>query len=351
MLERATYVVFGLIVLVLLALWWSMRQWEGVYGPTYAARFDDGRVMIASGAELFDLEESGRLLRRFKLKVVGLGPIVNDLQPLPDGGALVGDANAGAIMRCDFHAYRCFPVYDRTGRAGPLALAFKTAVDAARDRIYVSDSQNHRLLILGLDGRVIANTEDTKLDLSYPNELILLDGGRLLVADTGHGRIVEIDVRGEGFGGVLAEIALAGKRGFFTLSPIALRRAADGRLWVVLANNEYQSGEVVVLRADGRSRVAVDLGDDPDPLSLVILGDRVLVLDPTGVSVRSIAPDGVPGPDFGDAAFRSALAATATKRMVYGSVRRHARWVLVGLLIAAIALYLRHRRLKAAAGA
>jgi len=348
MLRIATYGIGLLIGLVLVAFWWSLRQWEGVLGPTYGARYEDGRVMIASGAALLELDRSGRLQRRIELAALGLGPIVNDLQPLSDGSVLLGDANRGAIVRCDSRRAECITLYDQSGAAGPLARSFKIAPDEARDRIYVSDSQHHRVLILDMDGRVVANSEDTKINLAFPNELILLRSDRLLVANTGNGELVSIDLNEGGFGAEIARLPFNMIRKGTEFSPIAIRRAPDGRLWTVVANNLLETGVVVFATADGNTRT-VDLGAATNPLSLTALEDRMLVLDPTNVLVRTVSLDGAVEPAFGDDAFNSALADTAWKRRAYGYVRDSARWVLGTLLIALLVLYALARRRKTAA--
>lgn len=353
MTDRLLYAVFALIVVVLGAFGWSMYRWEHVYGPSYAAVFNDGRVMIASGASLHDLDRGGTLLRRFKLSTVGLGPIVTDLQAMGDGTVLVGDSKARAIMKCDFHAYRCSPLYGPAGTAGRLAPAFKMAIDEARGRIYVADTQHHRLLMLGLDGRVLAGSDTGGPKLSFPNELVLLDANRLAVADTGNGRIAVVDVSGAGFGAtLLAEIPASDVVDGIPLEPIALRVARDGRLWIVLANNALETGAIAIHDGKGKREAILTMEDwAPDPLSLAMLDDRVLVMDPTGVAIDVIDVSGDGERDvgtFGDEAFEAALDATAEQRWLYGLIRDYASVVLVLLLLAATVLYVVGRRRTAA---
>jgi sugar lactone lactonase YvrE len=351
-LERALYLIFVLIVAVLGALGWSLYRWEHVYGPTYAAAFDDGRVMVASGAAFYDLDASGKLLRQFKLRAVGLGPIVTDFQALKDGTALVGDSKAGAIMKCDFHAYRCAPLYGPKGDAGRLAPAFKLAVDEARGRIYVSDTQHHRLLVLALDGRLLGSSEGTGLKLSFPNELILLDPKRLAVADTGNGRIAVVDVSGEGFRpALLAEIHAHTVVDGVAMDPIAVRVDKEGRLWMVLANNELETGVIAIHGKDGERAALLTMEvEAPDPLSLVMLDDRVLVLDPSGVAIDVIGAGDRDVGSFGDAAFEAALDATAWQRWIYGMIRSYSSTALLSLLIVGIVIHLVDRRRKMGGG-
>jgi sugar lactone lactonase YvrE len=345
MTERIVYALFGLIAIVLAAFGWSMWKWETVYGPTYAAVFDDERVMIASGATLYDLDARGNLLRKFKLATVKLGPIVTDFQPLRDGTALVGDANAGAIMRCDFYAYRCVPLYAAQGPAGRLAPAFKMAVDEARRRVYVADTQNHRILVLGLDGTLLGSTEQGGPELQFPNELVLLPGNRLAVADTENGRIAILDVSGDAIAPALAgEIAAHSTVEGVPMDPIALRVAPDGRLWVILSNNGLELGAVAVFDLQGKREKLLPTAEIVDPLSLAMLGDKVLVLDPSSVAVDVVGLDGRGLKPFGSAQFQAELDRTAMVRAVYGAIRAYAGIVLILLLVLAIALHLLTRR-------
>ena len=339
-----TLVVVVLMLAVLAAFGASYVLWERTHGPSYGTRFADGRVLIVTGGALHELD-GGRQTRRIPLKALGIGPLVTELQALASGDVLIGDPDAHVLKRCDLTAYQCTVVYGPAGSAGALRLAFKVAVDEAHRLLYLTDTENHRLLLLDFAGAVVAQKAPSR-ELRYPTELVLTRPGRLLVADSGNRRLVEFDVSGRGFGAETRAVDLALERGRFPLTPIALRAAPDRRTWVVMSDTLRREGELAVLAPDGKVERGIDLDRRADPLSLVVLEDRVLALDPTGVRVWSIGPDFRVAAEYGDRAFNDQLAKTRQNRRLLGAVRTYAPAALLALLLAAIALAVRERRAR-----
>jgi len=333
-----------LILAVLAAFGASYVLWERTHGPSYGTRLADGRVLIVTGGALHELE-GGRQTRRIPLKALGIGPLVTELQALASGEVLIGDPDAHALKRCDLTAYRCTVVYGPGGPAGPLQLAFKVAVDEEHRVLYLTDTENHRLLLLDFAGAVVGEKAPSR-ELRFPTELVLARPGRLLVADSGNGRLAEFDVSGRSFGAETSAVELALARDRFPLTPIALRSAPDGRTWVVMSDTLRREGELVVLAPDGKVERRIDLDRRADPLSLVALEDRVLALDPTGVRVWSVGPDFRVAAEYGDRVFNDQLAKTRRNRQFLGLVRAYAPAALLVLLLAAIVLAVRERRAR-----
>lgn len=106
---------------------------------------------------------------------------------------------------------------DRT-LPGPLAWPGKIAVDAKRRRLYVADTGHHRVLELDLDGRYLRHWggflpgfedgEGEVVRFFEPNGLAVHDG-RLLVADTRNHALRAIDLAS----GVVSTLAGVGTRG------------------------------------------------------------------------------------------------------------------------------------------
>jgi hypothetical protein len=166
------------------------------------------------------------------------------------------------------------------------------------------------------------------------------------VADTGNRRLVEIDVSGRSFGAETRAVELALERGRFPLTPIALRGTPDRRTWVVMSDTVRREGELLVLAPDGKVERRIDLGERADPLSLVVLEDRVLALDPTGVRVWSVGLDFRVTAEYGDRVFNEQLAKTRQNRRLLGLVRTYAPAALLVLLLAAIVLAVLERRAR-----
>jgi hypothetical protein len=337
-------VVFVLLLAVLAAFGASYVLWERTHGPSYGTRFADGRVLIVTGGVLHELD-AGRQTRRIPLTALGIGMLVTEVQALASGEVLIGDPDAHVLKRCDLTTYQCAVVYGPAGSAGALRLAFKVAIDEEHRLLYLTDTENHRLLLLDFSGALVGQKASSR-ELLFPTELVLTRPGRLLVADTGNRRLVELDVSGRGFGAETRVVELALERGRFPLTPIALRGAPDRRTWVVMSDTLRREGELVVLAPDGKVERQIDLGGRADPLSLVVLEDRVLALDPTGVRVWSVGPDFRVTAEYGDRAFNDQLAKTRRNRRFLGLVRTYAPAALLVLLLAAIVVAVRERRTR-----
>jgi uncharacterized membrane protein YjgN (DUF898 family) len=327
------------IVLFVVLLLISIRQQEQFYGPVRGTVFSTGEVMIASHAFLHEFED-GKRGRKISLKYMGVGPVLTELVGLDDGDVLLGDVDNAALKRCSLSTFSCRVLYDGTaGTAGPFSKSFKFVVDRKRKRIFATDAGNHRLLALDLDGGLVASTAISGPDFTFPNDIIIAADGTLALVDTDHSRVAFVDPDAVPFGKVVASFNTRtqfSRFGFTT--PIGLAQAADGSFWVVVADNAFQKGDAIQFGAaephDALKRA--DLGDGADPLSLVALPDRVLVMDPSNLRVRSIMPDGSVGADFGGEEFQADLAHTAQRKRLFAGIKLAAQIGLVAMLLLAV---------------
>jgi hypothetical protein len=223
---------------------------------------------------------------------------------LPNGDLLVGDTATRRLMRCRL-ADRTCSLFFGDGIRG----AFKAEVEPGAGRVVVTDSSNHRLLLLDPQGRQIAATAINGPRFNFPNGLAFGADGLIAVADTDHRRLTLMRLEADMMRPEPGDISLAAALGPVNLFfPIDVRPDARGRWWVIVASNNLQRGTVVVIQADGRLLQHVTLGTDPDPLALVALPDAMLVLEPGVPAVTRVALDGVKQP-FGDEAFAQELVA------------------------------------------
>src|SRR6185437_9596926 len=186
------------------------------------------------------------------------------------------DSEGVALMHCTLAARQCAPLRGSGGKYFKADRTFKLAVDEQAGRIYVADTAGQRLLILDMQGGILA--EDTN-DLAFPNQLILTHRGTLLVTDTNDYRLLEFSITPDSFGPAPQEISVAGWPGFKSRSfPAGVGENADGSRWVVLSDNGIAHGALYRLAPGAAEPIPVALPAG-DVLDVAARADDVLVPD------------------------------------------------------------------------
>jgi len=353
-------------------------------GPGLVAVGAAGETVLAARDTLFVVRD-GQPIERIELATLGLrGPVMAIGW---DGQSwFVVDDATGSLHRCDLAARSCVdalpPNPDRWLR--------RTAkVAFAPDRIYLSDTERHRLLAFDAAGKPVGTSRTAPVALCYPNGLIAWDEG-LLVADSINHRIAWVDPN-DGFaseaylnvsgsaevtspqcldlgrdGGDAAlnsmlDNALA--QGARTIAgarqgrifPTAVLPVGEGdrtSFWVISAAIGMKDGDVLVFRPETDDPIRVPLPDDSDPTGIALRGDLVLIADPTRMKVhavdttRSVAsfddwrPEGLPQmlEEQRDARARHHLLALGSKGLIG-----------LGVLIALLVVFLEQKRKAAEA--
>lgn len=165
------------------------------------------------------------------------------------------------------------PLWPESGRDWPRELRFpgKVCADAARGRLWVADTGHHRVLELELDGRFVRQFGGARAGFAdgaagqarFANpQGLALDGQRLLVADTGNHAIRAADLAS----GSVATLAGTGRQGYERRSALAAAQAAldspfdvhvvAGRILVAMAGSHQ------IWELDERAREVRPLAGD-----------------------------------------------------------------------------------------
>jgi len=289
-------------------------------GPSVIATNEAGDVLLGARHLLF-LVPSGKPIERIELETLGLvAPVVG----LGSAGKdwFVAADDSGTVHRCDLAARSCRPALAPSAERW-LRRTAKLAF--APDRIFVTDTERHRLLAFDAAGKPLGASRTAPIALCFPNGVRAYDGG-LLVADTNNHRIAWVDpatdFASETFLHVAgspevtkaqcsdASLAL-GERGDAALNTLvdaaggapsfAISGARPGRTWptavlpvmtragpnywVIVADNGMRDGDVLVFSDESDLPKKVRLPADADPIELAQLGDKLLITDPTRMRV------------------------------------------------------------------
>lgn len=286
----------------------------------------EGRVFVLLGETLYIESSDGQSEEILPLSDFGVHGFTGDFAILSDNSILLpqgqlppvtlkenlwmtarfaADDNTPSepLQRCSLETRACQPL-DAAGawRAGR---SFKLAVDEAAGHIYVADTARHRLVMLDMDGRILATHEE---GFWFPNQMVLSEGKSLTLADTNHHRLVEIELTADGFGRELHEEFVRDWGGpLANKYPAGLVVDKHSTRWVVVATEGMNEGIVFRVPRAGRAQ-QLDMPAGADPLFLASLNNRVLIPDTATYRVHQFDLEGVRLADFGSPSLKSALA-------------------------------------------
>lgn len=313
----------------------------------------DGRVYTVLSDTLYIEDADGGSVASLPLSRLGISGFWGDFAVLADGDLILpasrqpadsvqkevriamrmpasGDASPDAVplTRCSLQTYQCTPLTG-TPRDGYFRAdrTFKLAMDEDAGRLYVADTAAQRLLILDLQGRILAKQGS---GLAFPNQIELAAPGSLKVADTNDNRVLTYAVAGD----VFADPPVSNPVEPWSHSlnhqyPVGLVQDGKGRQWVVLTDARIRDGALYRLDdAGGAKRVPLPGGSDV--LFLAATAREVLAADGAHYAIHAFDRDGDALPDLGSGPLAAALAEYAGRRRLYDAVFDYS---LVALLV------------------
>ncbi len=314
---------------------WASRAGNETLGPENVIAAG-GRVYVQMNRRLYWLDDSGSLQREVDLAALGFGKVFAGFQLLRDGQVLIGDVRAKAIRRCDLESLHC----ERIGptEADAVRHQFKFFLDETSGRLYITDGARHRLLVQDPQDGTLTEAL-ARGTLRYPNDVWLApDGDRLYVADTNHHRLAGFAVDG----GTVGEQAFAidahhpdARSGHSW--PLAFAGDEDG-WWVLDADGMLRYADLVRYDAEGRPAGRVALPAGADPQTLAWANGRLLVTDRERVAVYTVDPVTGTVADFGDRTFAGVLTRVRDRRRTFNLVSTASLWLLGGIVLGGFGL-------------
>lgn len=343
----ALLAIIGVMVGVLCVTHFSAAAARAV-GPTLVARNTIGETLLANGSTLFLVDATEERTTTFPAEDIGLrGPVLSVTSDGKDW--YLGDDETGMLYRCDLRERRCVEAL----RAEPGARIFRRAHHVAftHDRIFITDSEAHRVLGFTREGVATVSTRTAPLPLCFPNDIVAVDDD-LYVADTNNFRIASLAAGARTQGTTVlrthvgaplerancnSRSAAAFKRGSPVLNtaidsantekrtarpparpdrvwPASVLRASTGEWWVIQMANRMRMGDVIRYGADGRPRGRIDLPADADPIELVEGRDGILITDAGLTRVHRATLQGQVAGAWGPTDFRERLRAIGAER-------------------------------------
>lgn len=303
--QNAAALAILLLVLGSLGLrLWASGESSALLGPSYIGA-NAGHVVLEYDRQLFQLALDGSVQSSVPLAELGIDATPVGLQLLSDGHVVIGDLDARAIHRCQLPEPRC----ERIAPSDRFAIKkqFKFHLDEQRNRLYLTDTNRHRLLMQDLANNTLAELSAPG-DLRYPNDIVVDGDGRPVIADTNHHRVAAY-VPDNGVRHLLTGTPPLARNG--RTWPTAIATADAGDFVVLISDGKLADADAIVYSADGNALRRLDLPADADPVAVAIQGRTALLTDPSRIAVYAANIDDGTVRRFGDERFQALLAQRA----------------------------------------
>ena len=348
----ATVVLVLAVVAIAVKIWGDGKALD-VGGPAQLLRAPSGQVYIQVGNRLLQHDPQGGFVRSINLTDLGVTRVIGGIVFFPNGDLLlrrgsdprglldnlraygrmknrrsIFDAKPGdGLARCDLQQLQCAPF-------GTAPIDFRSTfhayVDPQGDTVWFSDTPRHTLRRFSAGGEQLA-VIDT--GVRFPNQL-LVDDGRLLVADTNHNRIAAFDIGGpelpqtaESIDVIPGEASMRGERW-----PTHFARVGD-HWWINNMRSNMRNGGIYVFDSGWRFIERLALPEGADPIAILPFGTGALISDWDNLRVYRLDAAGRRLDDLESAGLEAVLRDTHEQRRFYGVVS----WLGIGLFVLVLA--------------
>jgi hypothetical protein len=278
-------------------------------GPTLIKVDRHGTVWVLVDNDLYQLASDGALLNTLRAKQLNITHEVSDFAILESGEVWIGEGSGRVIDVLGPHGSRLreFILPERARRSFDNNV--KLATVPGGDEVVVSDSDQHRILVLdslGKERKRFGTRGAGPGQFAYPNGISLVPQGGVLIADSRNHRIVHARLDGTVIDSFDSVPAASTTRARF---PTYVAADPDGGFAVVNKEDglRFTRGEVVIFDAKSHQPKVAELPVDADPEGIAFFQDGWLVADVAGWRVLRLSRDGALLGELGGDDFRSAL--------------------------------------------
>jgi len=337
-LSMTFFVVLCALTLVCIWFWLSQKPYD-YDGARAMATDNNGVTHIHVGNKLYRFDAAGRVLPEINLTELGVIDFVGNLTFNDKNELLLRQARdttsffqnlsillrvsnkrnlesheAESLLRCNLALMECEYFGDSVHEFNR---GFFSAYDAEDGSILISDASSHQLLKFNYAGHKIAELTD---DLNYPNDL-MIESGYLFLVDTYNKAIKKISIINSDFGSVLNSYSVAnpnaqGKNFFW---PYTVEKSDQG-WWAIILDDNMDKGGVFLFDNNWNYVKALKLGKDATPISMLKLGNQMLLSD---IEAQNVARYTTAGEFLGlvnHPELNRHLMSLAEKRQIYRSI-------------------------------
>ncbi|MCU7828048.1 MAG: hypothetical protein KZQ85_03170 [Candidatus Thiodiazotropha sp. (ex Myrtea sp. 'scaly one' KF741663)] len=299
----AVIAILGILGVLWIALHASNREVES-YGPTAVTATADGELYFDAIDQMHQASAGGALLHSASFSELGIvGPIAQ--LSMVESDLLLLDAGQNEILRCETDLWRCLPLFATLDQPLPEILAYALAPE--QDQLYLATGNNHRIIAYDLDGRE-RYTLKVPQGLRYINDIQWLGQDHLLVTDTNHHRVIELEDLGGGEVRLVQQLEsknAIGRQG--RKWPTEAVRDNDGGTWVINSNGLLRDGDLIYYDANGEPQHWIELDAESGLNGLTRYPGGVLVSESESQQLLFVARSDFSVTRFGDESLHAML--------------------------------------------
>jgi len=253
-----------------------------------------GNVHILLGDEIYNYNSAGELNSVLDLNILHIQDHFGDFAFFSNGDLLINRdsflptttdklnsflrkentaqtlANNGTgLQRCNLSSLVCKQF---TTTIPSLQGAFQLYIDLNTDDVYLADTSRHAVRKLNKEGQLLA---ELSTGLSFPNQ-VWLNKSKLWIVDTNNHMMKAVQADTESFGHVIEQHTTTATQPWVWPSAFA---KVGGKWWVTISDNAMKNAKVLIFNALWGERGQLDLGDNADPISSLVIDHKVIITD------------------------------------------------------------------------
>lgn len=379
-------IIISIVTSVFLVNYFSKKQ-NSISGPSVVAA-SETNVVVDVGVGLYIFNNNQDVISYKDYSELSIPNSVAKLQIKGQYLYLAVSEN-GSLYRCHMGTWHC-GVLDGFDHVARRTFGFWVG----DEKIHITDTARHKYSEYDLAGNILTETRGGAVPLCYPNQLMVFNN-RVYIADTNNHRITELVIDGAGKANNLDTVILAqdidaywakliqlrsmpswclpigdelvgdttdvyferaldynssklvvepasARRG--RIWPTAFARHNNGDWWVITGGDNLANGDVLIANNTGDIQRANE--DGPfDPLAIVSFNGDMLVSDNSAMEVVIFSEQGNRLGVFGSAKFKNAMSALRSQRSNFSLAKNIAQKAMWFLLFAALIVALLDRKL------
>lgn len=283
----AIVAILGIIIGVGSTMWVSSKELDKAV-PTALKVLDSERILLATVQDLLMINYQGELIRKVALSELGIENRIVDIDQTDKGDLLLSITDDALILRCDGKLSTCSPLVQLNNTSFDLqAGQLQIASNPHRGVFYVANSWQQQVEKYDFNGKFLGNLPLDAKGLQYPNDLWVLDDGRIAVTDTNHKRIIILeDNEAQNHKNIFSSFNVSG-------FPLSILLSQNKYWWVIEGSTGFMSSWLNQYDIQGNKlkTIKLDKGDDPISLSIDDTNTILAVTQQTS-SIRMIDKTG-----------------------------------------------------------
>mgnify|MGYP001570333946 CR=1 FL=1 len=281
-LQKHSKTIFGIALLVVAALagivsWVSFKD-SANSGLGLISLDNTGRIWVQVNDEFYILGEDGKIIRQLTANRMGIQPPFAGIASLPDGDMLIGSQESAKIHFIHADGSPGAVIDLQSTDAGKPFRLFHLAYHPEKDAILLTDTSNHRIIMLSRDGTLLSRSVSGIFH--FPNDIVVDATGRIIVADTNNHdiKVLHPSLTIETAWNPLAS-ALYSNSPYRFQWPVHLAIDSSGNTYVTNHDNNLEFAEIVKLNQQGERESLIPLLNRAQPVAIVAGGNNLLLTD------------------------------------------------------------------------